>query len=78
MYTEVNAKQNDNDTSFQNDPTWKWFKDDNIDILESSSKWYQIMDLHIQCKGRSKPTNNGVKKSMMLSINLGRKDISKN
>ena len=43
------------DTTFSNDPRWKWFKDDYVDKLESSVKWYDLMDLHIECKGSSKP-----------------------
>ena len=63
-YSEKSKTENLTEITFQNDPTWKWFKDDYVDKLESSSKWYNIMDLHIQCKGSSKPN-----KQWSLEIN---------
>lgn len=53
-YTGSNDGERDS-SSFKDAPTWKWFKDDYVDKLESSAKWYPIMDLLIQCKGSTKP-----------------------
>ena len=54
-YGGVGESEGNAEITFKNNPTWKWFKDDYVDKLESSNKWYVIMDLHMQCKGSSKP-----------------------
>lgn len=51
----TNKERTNKKVSFQNNPRWKWFKDDYIDKLESSTKWYQLMDILTQCKGSAKP-----------------------
>jgi hypothetical protein len=54
-YSEKKNTKVSNKISFANNPSWKWFKDKYVDKLESSKKWYPILDLHIQCKGSAKP-----------------------
>ncbi len=41
----------DTDIGFVSSTDWQWFKDSYIDKLSSKEKWYEVMDIAIQCSG---------------------------
>ena len=64
--------------TFENDPAWKWFKDDYVDKLESNKKWYPILDLIINCKGSSKPNKQWVDQINAAINKFGKERYFKN
>ena len=69
---EINSEESNQRLSFENDPSWKWFKDQYVDKLESADKWYNLIDILSRCKGASKPNKEWVKDINLAIVKFGK------